>query len=159
MDLLHEQYAKRGRVDDRAPVRVSEQALIAAPVDSVWALLSDPMRWPAVDPAIKDVQLDAPLTADARFTWTNGMARIRSQVAVIDPGREIAWTGTSSGSRAVHRYVLEPTGDDATLLRSEESMAGLLLPLFFSSKKASDVQAKWLAALKRAAEHGAGGGP
>jgi carbon monoxide dehydrogenase subunit G len=124
IDVLHEQYAKHGRIDQRAPVHVTEQVLVAAPVARVWELLSDPASWPAVDPAIRDVHLDAPLAADVAFTWTSGKARIRSRVAVLDPTREITWTGISAGSRAVHRDVVQPVGEDSTVLRSEESMAG-----------------------------------
>jgi hypothetical protein len=152
LDVLHGDYARHGRVDELAPVRVSEQTLVTAPPARVWALLSDPSKWHAVDHTIKAVHLDTPLDVDTTFTWTNGKARIRSRVAVIKPERELTWTGTSAGSRAIHRYLLEPTGDGGTLLRSEESISGLLLPLFFSSSKASTALAKWLAALKAAAE-------
>ena len=152
INVLHEDYAKRGRVDEQAPVRVSEQTIIAAPVARVWALISDPAGWPAIDPDITNVHLDSPHATDTRFTWTNGKARVRSRVAVINPAQEITWTGTSAGSRAVHRYLLEPTAYHSTLVRSEESMAGPMLSLLFPSTKARGALAKWLAALKTAAE-------
>jgi hypothetical protein len=71
---------------------------------------------------------------------------------VVDPGREITWTGVSSGARAVHRHVLAARGENQTHLLSEESMAGPLLPLFFGSAKLASALETWLAAIKTAAE-------
>jgi len=92
------------------------------------------------------------VTEDGRFTWTNGKTRIKSRFAVVDPGREITWTGVSSGFKVVHRHLLEATSDGGTRVRCEESMAGPLLVLFYSSAKMQADIKKWLTALKAAAE-------
>jgi hypothetical protein len=84
--------------------------------------------------------------------WVNGRARIRSRFAVVDPGRELTWTGISTGAKAVDRHVLEATDDAATRVRSEESMAGPLLVLFYNSAKLRTGMEQWLTALKTAAE-------
>ena len=44
---------------------------------------------------------------------------------MVDPPREIAWTGTSLGIRAVHVFRFQAS-DGGTLARSEESWEGLL---------------------------------
>jgi hypothetical protein len=90
--------------------------------------------------------------ADGRFTWANGKSRIKSRFAVVDAERELTWTGVSSGAKAVHRNLVESTADGATRVISEESMAGPLLTLFYSSTKLEAGVERWLAALKRAAE-------
>jgi len=90
--------------------------------------------------------------ADARFTWTNGKARIKSTFAVVDAEREITWTGVSSGAKAIDRYVLEPIDEGTTRVYCEESMAGPLLVLFFDSAKLKAGMEEWLSALKTAAE-------
>jgi hypothetical protein len=125
---------------------------MAAPVATVWALLSDPRGWGRINPAIRDVGLDAPVRPGTRFTWRNGRAKISSRFAVVDPEREITWTGVSSGARAVHRHLLTAQGERCTRLMSEESMAGLLLPLFFGSAKLAAPLEGRLAAIKAAAE-------
>ncbi|MEV6008095.1 SRPBCC family protein [Streptomyces sp. NPDC051976] len=153
VEELHERYAKEGRTDAAAPVRAVREVRIEAPPARVWAVLSDPAGWHAIDPAIHDVRLAAPVGVDARFTWANGKAKIASRFAVVDREREITWTGVSMGARVVHRHLLTPMdGGEATLLRTEESMAGWLLGLLFSAAKLETVLADWLAAVKSAAE-------
>ena len=98
------------------------------------------------------MQLDAGVRPDARFTWVNGRAHLQSRFAVVDVGRELTWTGTSLGVKAVHRHVLEPRGDGTTRLFSEESMAGPLLVLFFSRAKLRAALEKWLRAIQTVAQ-------
>ena len=150
--VLHEEYAKKGRIDDEAPVKASHEVLIEAPVERVWGLLSDAPGWGAWATDIHDVRVDSTVTVDARFAWANGKARVRSTFAVVDAGRELTWTGVSSGAKAVHRHVLETTDDGATRVFSEESMAGPLLVLFFDGAKLRTGMEEWLTALKTAAE-------
>jgi hypothetical protein len=92
------------------------------------------------------------VAVDAPFTWTNGRARISSRFAVVDPCRELTWTGVSSGARAVHRHLLQPVDDRTTRLISQESMAGPLLTLFYPSSKLAQGLTAWLTAIKTAAE-------
>jgi uncharacterized protein YndB with AHSA1/START domain len=153
IEALHEEYAKKGRIDEEAPVKASHEVRIEAAVERVWELLSDVPSWGTWYPDVHDVHLDSGVKADARFTWTNGKARIKSTFAVVDAEREITWTGVSSGAKAVDRYVLEPIDDGgATRVFCEESMAGPLLVLFFDSAKLKAGMEEWLSALKTAAE-------
>ena len=152
IEVLHEQYAKREHIDTRAPVSAAYEVEIDAPVQRVWELLADPMAWPSFAPEVHDVHLDAPVAVDTRFTWANGKAHMKSRFAVVDPGREITWTGVSSGFKAVHRHLLDATSDTTTRVRSEESMAGPLLPLVYGSAKLQAGLEQWLTALKAAAE-------
>ena len=152
IEALHQQYAKRERIDTRAPVTAAYEVEIDAPVQRVWDLLADPRAWPSFAPSVHDVHLDAPVAADTRFTWANGRSRMKSRFAVVDPGREITWTGVSSGFKAVHRHLLEAAGPASTRVRSEESMAGPLLVLFYGSAKLQTGMESWLNGLKATAE-------
>jgi hypothetical protein len=152
IEVLHEQYAKRERIDTRAPVTAAYEVEIHAPVQRVWDLLGDPTAWPSFAPEVHDVHLQGPVAADTRFTWANGRSRMKSRFAVVDPGREITWTGVSSGVKAVHRHLLEAAGPGSTRVRSEESMAGPLLPLVYGRAKLQAGLEQWLTALKTAAE-------
>jgi hypothetical protein len=153
LQVLHEQYAKRGRIDERAVVTASQSVHIDAPPERVWQVLSRADAWPEVVAGISRVELPAGVAPDAFFTWVNGRSRIRSRFAVVEPLRELTWTGISSGARAVHRNRLSPLNHSRTQLRSEESMAGPLLTLFYNSDKLSAALEDWLLAVKAAAEH------
>jgi hypothetical protein len=48
---------------------------------------------------------------------------------VVDPPREIAWTGVTMGIHAVHVFRFEPS-DGGTRARSEESFRGLIPSVF-----------------------------
>jgi hypothetical protein len=108
--------------------------------------------WPSVDPAISRIDLQEGPSVDLRFTWKNGRSVVTSRFAVVDPYRELTWTGLSAGVRAVHRHTLHPVEGGATRLESEESMAAPMLPLFFSTARLSQALSHWLDAIKIAAE-------
>jgi hypothetical protein len=151
--ILHEQYAKQGRIDEGAAVTAARSVRIDATPRRVWQVLSAAESWPDFAPAISAVDLPRGVAPDAAFAWTNGRARIKSRFAIVEPQRELTWTGVSSGARAVHRNVLQPLNDHQTQLQSAEFMAGLLLSLFYNSKKLSAALEDWLMAVKAAAEH------
>ena len=152
MRVLHEQYAKRGHIDERAAVTASGSVCIDAPLRQVWTVLSTAAAWPDVSPDISAVDLPGGVAPDAAFTWVNGSARITSRFAVVEPLHELTWTGVSFGARAVHRNVLSALDDHRTQLYSEESMAGPLLTMFYNSDKLSSALQGWLMAMKAAAE-------
>ena len=152
LQTLHEQYAKQGRIDERAPVRAASSVNIDAAPELVWQVLSSVGDWPTVDPAISRVHLPTGVVADGAFTWTNGGARIRSRFAVVEHCQELTWTGVSFGARAVHRHLLHRIDDGTTRLTSQESMAGPLLSLFYPRTKLVHGLAAWLSAIKTAAE-------
>lgn len=152
LKVLHDKYAKHGRIDHEAFVTAADSVDIAATPQRVWEILSAAEQWPAIVPAITQMCLPDGVTADAPFTWSNGRAQIKSRFAIVDPVRELTWTGVSSGANAVHRHVLHPLADNATRLDSEESMAGPLLTLFYDSTKLAQALTSWLTAVKAAAE-------
>lgn len=152
IDVLHEEYAKKGRLDDQAPITGHFTVRIEAPVERVWRLLSDPSTWASLDPGINDVRLEGPVAVDTRFTWKKGGARMRSRFAVVDPRREITWTGRAAGANAVHRHLLRELEDGATEVRTEESMGGPLFILIFDNTKLRTVLKEWLTGLKTISE-------
>ncbi|MCX5210295.1 SRPBCC family protein [Kitasatospora sp. NBC_00240] len=149
---LHTEYAKQGRIDDRAPVASASQTRIEAPVERVWAVVADVAGWHRFLPAHRVLELADGVREDARFVWAMGSTRITSRFAVVDPGRELTWTGLAMGVKAVDRHVLTPTGDGATLLRIEESMAAPVVAVLFGRERLRTQHEQWLAAVKAAAE-------
>jgi hypothetical protein len=98
---------RNGRIDHQAPVTATEEVVIRALRERVWQLLASPLGWAEVDPGIRGVRLHGPVAAGTAFTWVNGRARMKSRFAVVDPGRELSWTGTyATGSIQVASHVV-----------------------------------------------------
>lgn len=154
LQTLHGDYAKQGRIDTAAPIQSHAEIRIHAPVARVWQVLVDMPNWPAWMPDVTTVRLETAVAPDAAFTWKSGSSRIKSTFAVVEPEKELTWTGISSGAKAVDRHTLEAV-EGGTRVFTEESMAGLFVILFFSSQKLRTGQQAWLAALKQRAEQSA----
>ncbi|MEV4517236.1 SRPBCC family protein [Dactylosporangium sp. NPDC049525] len=152
LHVLHDEYAKRGRVDDKAPVLASTEIDIDAPIADVWRLLSDVAAWPTWNTDVGKVTLDPAVAVDAAFHWKNGPSNIRSRFAVVTPERELTWTGVSTGIRAVHRNTLEQLPAGPVRMRTEESMAAPLVGVLYPSRKLQRGLEQWLDLLKRTAE-------
>jgi hypothetical protein len=99
IDVLHKEYAKKGRIDARAPVGAAGEIRIEGARGKGLGAAGQRPRLGTWDRAVHDVHLDSTVAADARFTWVNGHARIRSRFAVVDPGRELTWTGSPQAPR------------------------------------------------------------
>ena len=85
-------------------------------------------RWPSWNPDVKSVSVEGPVQPGRVFRWKAGPSSLTSTLQVVDPPREIAWTGTTMGIKAVHVFRFQAT-DGGTLARSEESWEGLLASL------------------------------
>lgn len=150
IEVLHQHYARASRIDEEATITARYELEIDAPVEQVWAQLGEPTGWGQWLPDVHDVRVESGVRPDGAFTWKNGKAGIRSRFAVVEPGRELTWSGVSLGARAVHRNVLEPLGPESTHVMSEESMSGPLLVLFLNQAKLEALLAAWLTALRAA---------
>jgi hypothetical protein len=150
---LHTDYAKQRRIDGRAPIAGREVVEVDAPVGVVWQVLSDVAAWAtSLEPGVRDINLPEGVRVDASFTRVAGGARMRARFAVVDPERELAWTGSSFGLKAVHRFVLEPLSATSTLVVIEESMAGAPLAALFTTDRLCELLRRSLCTLKAAAE-------
>lgn len=153
-EILHEEYAKKGRLDEKAPIKSSAQTYINAPIESVWALLFDLPGWQAIYPSIRDVKLQAGASVDAFFDFRLNNFPVKAKFAVINPCRAFHWTGVSLWFKAIDLHRLEPAHDNGTQLYIAESFAGHLATLFINSEQLQMQHETWLAAFKQAAEKG-----
>jgi len=144
--------ARSGKIRENAPVKASLEITIHAPVEKVWLLLTDVANWPKWQPDISVTKIAGPLEAGTAFSWTTGGTRINSRIVLVQPYEQFAWTGKAYMAKAVHVWKLQRVSDDQTLVRTEESMDGFLLTLFYSSKKLEETDQRWLDQLKLAAE-------
>lgn len=152
--ILHEQYAKQGRIDEQAPVQTASSIDIGAPIEQVWQRLVNFPAWPTISPAFRNVRLEGTVVVDAGFRFTLNHVPIRATFAVVEPGRALIWTGTFLWFNAVDLYTLEPTTAGGTRLTLAESLAGALALLFTNSTQIRLQHERWLVALKRAVEDG-----
>jgi hypothetical protein len=151
--VLHREYARKGRIDESAPVTNISSLVVNAPVHRVWAVLSD-LRNRAIWDADFRLRELIEVAPDASFRWTIRGARIRSTFAVVEPDRELSWSGISFGLKAVDRNLLEPVDADHTTVTLQESLAGPLLTLFYSPARLRAGHEAYLIALKTFAERG-----
>ncbi|MEV7801664.1 SRPBCC domain-containing protein [Microbispora sp. NPDC088329] len=151
LTVLHEEYAARGRVDPDAQLTSSSQLVADVPVERVWAVMADLRAWPSWASRIRILEL-GDVRPGASFRWRLNGVPLRSRFAVVEPWRELTWTGTFLGRyRAVDRHVLEPLEGGRTRITVEESLAGPLLPLFYREPMLRANHERWLADLARAA--------
>lgn len=151
-EILHEAYAKNGRIDEQAPIQSTSSLIIHASVDDVWRLVANVPAWPTITPAIRDVRLRSTVTVDAHFTFRLYNFPIRAHIAVVTPRRELTWTGRSLWFNAIDRLVVELTPNGDTRLSISESFTGLLAVPLMSRARLQAQHEQLLHAFKKAAE-------
>ena len=115
-------------VDRSAPAVAAAETTIAAPLETVWDVLTGFEGWPGWNPDVTSMSLDGAVAEGAVFRWKAGRATITSTLREVDPPRLVGWTGKTTGIEAVHVWQLEPRGE-GTFVRTEESWQGLLVRL------------------------------
>ena len=144
--------AAHGQIEENAPVKATSEVVIKAPIVKVWQILTTIDEWPKWQSTVSAAHLNGGLEPGTTFTWTNGGAKIKSRIALIQRPETIGWTGTAYEAHAIHIWSLRTLPDGNTLVRSTESMDGLLLTLFYSSRDLEKSHQIWLQALKHKAE-------
>ena len=148
----NDQLAREGKIHENASVKASVQITIHAPAEKVWGVLTNVNEWPKWQPDISTAEIHGPLEAGTTFSWTTGGTKIESRVALVEPNARFAWTGKAFGAKAIHVWRLDRLPGDQTSVKTDESMDGFLLSLFYSSKKLEETDRRWLERLKAASE-------
>jgi uncharacterized protein YndB with AHSA1/START domain len=141
-------------IDSNAPVALTAEIRIAAPSEVVWDTLTNVEKWPMWHPAIRSVEADRAPGKDMTFRWRPGPYQIKSTVQAFDPQKSIGWTGRAPGIAARHVWTIRPVAQGAVVVRTDESMTGLL-PRLIRRQLRKSVQAdldSWLRNLKIEAE-------
>jgi len=84
LGTLHEEYAKKSRIDEQAPLVSAASITIEVPVPEVWAVISDVASWPAWYPRFTVLELGA-VRPGAPLRWKLGGLTMRSTFAVVTP--------------------------------------------------------------------------
>jgi uncharacterized protein YndB with AHSA1/START domain len=112
-------------IDRNAPATAEGELRIDADPPTVFSVISAIDQWPSWNPDVRSVRLEGPVQPGTVFRWKSGPSSLTSTLQVVDPPRELAWTGVTMGIRAVHVFRFQ-ADDGGTLARSEESWEGLL---------------------------------
>lgn len=147
----------RIEADHKAPALGAAGIFIAAPIETVWGVLSGLDRWPEWNRNVAWIRVDGPVRPGTRFVWKAGWSRIASRLEDVAPPNRIAWSGRMPGIRAIH--VWELRGEDGgTRVRTEESFEGLVARLFrgYARKVLAKALDQGLSSLKSEAESRAG---
>jgi hypothetical protein len=149
---LHDEYATHGRIDERAGSQSVDAVEIDARAATVWRVLADVERWPRFNPLVTGVRLASAVEVGTTASLRLGGLSTRIRFAVVDPGRELTWTGAALWTRAVDRLVVEPVSPDRTRLHLAESLAGAFVPLVSGSARLSRQHLASLDGFRAAAE-------
>lgn len=112
-------------IDRDAPATAEGEIQIAAPPETVWAVLTELRAWPTWNSDVQSMAFDGPLAPGSTFRWKAGSTSLTSTLRVVEAPREVGWTGTTMGIQAIHVFYLEPS-DGGTRARSAESFRGLI---------------------------------
>ncbi|MBE2272331.1 MAG: SRPBCC family protein [Anaerolinea sp.] len=141
------------QIDTNAPVTARDSILIHAPLERVWALQANIEQWTQWQPNISRAVLEGELKAGSVFRWKAQGLAITSTLQVVDPCRQIGWTGVSLGMKAIHLWHFEAT-PEGTRVTVEESLSGWFTRLlaWFDRTFLTKSMASSLALLKAQAE-------
>ena len=140
-------------INHSAPAIAGGEIEIEADPHTVFSVLSAVDGWPTWNPDVKAVTLEGAVEPGTAFRWRSGPSSITSTLRVVDPPREIAWTGRTTGIDAIHVFRFEPR-DGGTLAGSEESWDGFIPSVLkaYSSKTLEKSIRNVLTRLKTEAE-------
>jgi hypothetical protein len=149
-ERVYETYSREGLVDLDAPIQVAGEIAIAAPVKTVWSVLTDVAGWPTVRSDISDVE---PTLASegGSFAWSTAGIRLLSRFGRVAPPREISWTTTAQGLVMTHVYKLQALGAERTRLMCEEAMTAPAAPQIGSDELRGRISS-WLNGIKAVSE-------
>jgi coniferyl-aldehyde dehydrogenase len=110
------------------PIEVRNAAVIHAPVERVWDLLTDVERWPSWWSACQWVRLEPPTSAaSVVFRWKAHPVELCSAVVKSERPHCFAITADGSGVHAERTFTLRTTPDgSSTVVVSHETQVGLL---------------------------------
>lgn len=110
-------------IDRNAKIIANGSVEVSATPAEVWTILSDIDGWASWNSDVREAKLLGDLAPGSRFTWRAGPGTITSVLRSVEPGRELGWTGSTMGIRAIHVWRLEGT-PGGTRVTTEESWAG-----------------------------------
>jgi uncharacterized protein YndB with AHSA1/START domain len=107
----------------KPPIEVHNEAVIPAPAERVWSLLTDVERWPSWWRACRWVRMES----SRSFTWKAHPVVLRSTVITSDRPHRFAITADGLAVHAERAFTVRPSVDGgSTIVTSHETQVGLL---------------------------------
>lgn len=128
-----------------------------APVERLWAVMSDVRRWPEWLPTVDAVTpLDPDRVDEVGAEYRVEQPRLPAavwRITEVVEGRSFTWESTAPGLRSVGTHVLRPAGDGTTTITLGIEWSGLLAPVLrlLAGRTAQDYVEQEAAALDRTA--------
>lgn len=113
------------QINPKSPVRYTSTIDIAAPIEKVWAIMTDIEKWPEWNRDIGSAKLLGTLSPGTSFVWKAGPGTITSLLKEVTPNKTICWTGKTMGIRATHIWRIAQNGK-GTRVTTEESWEGFV---------------------------------
>lgn len=136
-----------------APVVVSLDIVIDAPLQRLWQLHTDVNAWPSWQSDITSASAEGPLVPGAVFHWSTFGLDIASTVQEVEPGVRILWGGPAHGITGLHLWTFREE-DGVVHVHTEESWDGEPVRADVEGMRAA-LEASltsWLGRLKETAE-------
>jgi uncharacterized protein YndB with AHSA1/START domain len=116
-------------VNKEAPAIGVAEALVKAPIEMVWSILTNFKSWPSWNKNVSKIQLQGDVKIGTSFVWVAGGSKIVSRLEEVDAPNRLAWSGKTLGIRALHVWIFEKK-DEGTHVHTEESLDGFIVRLF-----------------------------
>jgi len=109
------------------PASISSTVEVKASPDDVWRVVSDPGRVPEFSPELRKAFKPGGLKVGQQYLGINRRKAVvwptRSVVALVEPGRSLAWDTRSSGARWI--YELEPEAEGTRVIHRRPVPGGI----------------------------------
>ncbi len=142
-----------------SPIEVRVEAVIPAPAERVWDLLSDFRRWPSWHRASRWIRIESGADTDRpTFRWKAHPILLRCTVVATDRPHLFVFTADGRGVHAEHAFTLCPTSDrQGTVVVSHETQVGWLawVGRLVLARRLRAANRAWLADLALAVGSGA----
>lgn len=110
----------------KPPIEVHNQAVIPAPMDRVWDLLTDVERWPSWYRACRWVRV-VRAARPVSFRWKAHPLEISSTVVACERPHSFSFVADAKGIHAERTFTLRPSPDGVgTIILSHETQIGPL---------------------------------
>lgn len=149
----------KGTEPECSAVYVRNEILIPAGAEQVWAWLIRAGRWPEWNSNCDWLRFrdgtGPDLAPGCRFVWKTLGVRLRCNVVVFDPFRELGWSATAFGISAYHGWILENDGRQCHVL-SEQTQNGPISAIgrWYLRREIHLRHQNWLESLSRVARNG-----
>ena len=140
--------AKKGEINEKAPILEKLEMEIDAPMEKVWQTLADIGEWPEWCTGITIKKKPDKLETGRYFFWKQNGVKFKSRLAQVRKPHILSWTGSAWWIKAVQVWKLREIEKRKTKVTVEESVQGFLISQFMTEEQLHQGLNLWLNLLK-----------